>query len=64
MGIGAGRKEIPCRSNLGNGFTVNVSSHFEEMTNLSKDLIAKLNEQFVVNPLKQRIVQESADGTR
>ena len=36
---------------------------FEEMTNLSKDLIAKLNEQFVVNPLKQRIVQESADGT-
>lgn len=36
---------------------------FEEMTNLSKDLIAKLNEQFVVNPLKQRIVQESTDGT-
>lgn len=36
---------------------------FEEMTNLSKDLIAKLNNQFVVNPLKQRIVQESADGT-
>lgn len=35
----------------------------EEMTNLSKDLIAKLNDQFVVNPLKQRIVQESADGT-
>lgn len=36
---------------------------FEEMTNFSKDLIAKLNDQFVVNPLKQRIVQESADGT-
>ncbi|MBK4779042.1 23S rRNA (adenine(2503)-C(2))-methyltransferase RlmN [Streptococcus lactarius] len=36
---------------------------FEEMTNLSKDLIAKLNDQFMVNPLKQRIVQESADGT-
>ncbi|HFV3237584.1 radical SAM enzyme, Cfr family [Streptococcus pneumoniae] len=36
---------------------------FEEMTNLSKDLIAKLNDQFVVNPLKQRIVQESAYGT-
>ena len=35
---------------------------FEEMTNLSKDLIAKLDDQFVVNPLKQRIVQESADG--
>ena len=35
----------------------------EEMTNLSKDLIAKLNDQFVVNPLKQRIVQESKDGT-
>ncbi|HEV3684149.1 TPA: 50S rRNA methyltransferase [Streptococcus pneumoniae] len=37
---------------------------FEEMTNLSKDLIAKLNDQFVVNPLKQGIVQESADGTK
>lgn len=36
---------------------------FEEMTNLSKELIAKLNEHFVVNPLKQRIVQESKDGT-
>ncbi|MBF0788110.1 MULTISPECIES: 23S rRNA (adenine(2503)-C(2))-methyltransferase RlmN [unclassified Streptococcus] len=36
---------------------------FEEMTNLSKDLIAKLNEYFVVNPLQQRIVQESKDGT-
>lgn len=36
---------------------------FEEMTNLSKTLIAKLNEAFVINPLKQRIVQESADGT-
>lgn len=36
---------------------------FEEMTNLSKDLIAKLNDQFVINPLKQGIVQESADGT-
>ena len=36
---------------------------FEEMTNISKDFIAKLNDQFVVNPLKQRIVQESADGT-
>lgn len=36
---------------------------FEEMTNLSKDLIAKLNDQFVLNPLKQHIVQESADGT-
>lgn len=36
---------------------------FEEMTNLSKDLILKLNDQFIVNPLKQRIVQESADGT-
>lgn len=36
---------------------------FEEMTNISKDFIALLNENFVVNPLKQRIVQESADGT-
>ncbi|HGD4736153.1 TPA: 23S rRNA (adenine(2503)-C(2))-methyltransferase RlmN [Streptococcus agalactiae] len=36
---------------------------FDEMTNISKDFIALLNENFVVNPLKQRIVQESADGT-
>lgn len=36
---------------------------FEEMTNLSKDLLAKLSAAFVINPLTQRIVQESADGT-
>ena len=36
---------------------------FEEMTNISNDFIAKLNENFCVNPLKQRIVQESKDGT-
>lgn len=36
---------------------------FEEMTNISKDFIAQLNENFCVNPLKQRIVQESKDGT-
>lgn len=36
---------------------------FEEMTNLSRELIAKLNGHFVINPLKQRIVQESKDGT-
>lgn len=36
---------------------------FDEMTNISKDFIALLNENFVVNPLKQRIVQESADET-
>ncbi len=33
------------------------------MTNLPKSLIEKLEEHFVVNPLKQRIVQESKDGT-
>ncbi len=36
---------------------------FAEMTNISKDLLTKLDDEFVVNPLKQRIVQESADGT-
>lgn len=36
---------------------------FEEMTNISRDFIALLNDNFCVNPLKQRIVQESADGT-
>lgn len=38
-------------------------SEFEQMTNLSKDLIAKLEEHFVVNPLKQLVVQEASDGT-
>ena len=36
---------------------------FEEMTNLSKDFIAVLNDSFCLNPLKQRIVQEASDGT-
>ncbi|KXT78256.1 23S rRNA (adenine(2503)-C(2))-methyltransferase RlmN [Streptococcus sp. DD13] len=36
---------------------------FEEMTNLPKSLIALLQQHFCVNPLKQRIVQESKDGT-
>nr|WP_232323235.1 23S rRNA (adenine(2503)-C(2))-methyltransferase RlmN [Streptococcus sp. S784/96/1] len=36
---------------------------FDEMTNISKDFIAKLDEHFCINPLKQRIVQESKDGT-
>lgn len=36
---------------------------FDEMKNLPKTLIGKLEEQFIFNPLKQRIVQESSDGT-
>ena len=36
---------------------------FSEMTNLSQGLIEKLERDFVVNPLTQKIVQESADGT-
>jgi 23S rRNA (adenine2503-C2)-methyltransferase len=36
---------------------------FEEMTNLSKDFIQVLNDNFILNPLKQRIVQEASDGT-
>ncbi|MGT2911638.1 23S rRNA (adenine(2503)-C(2))-methyltransferase RlmN [Streptococcus cameli] len=36
---------------------------FEEMTNLSKGFIEKLTETYAFNPLKQRIVQESKDGT-
>lgn len=38
-------------------------SSFADMTNLPKDLIARLEENFVFNPLQQRIVQESKDGT-
>lgn len=36
---------------------------FEEMTNLSKVFIEKLNEHFIMNPLQQVVVQESSDGT-
>ena len=36
---------------------------FSEMTNLSKNLITKLTDQFVINPLKQIVVQEATDGT-
>ena len=58
-----GEKEIPLRLKFGIGSTRSVVQSFEEMTNISKDFIAKLNENFCVNPLKQRIVQESKDGT-
>ncbi|HLQ39979.1 MAG TPA: 23S rRNA (adenine(2503)-C(2))-methyltransferase RlmN [Tetragenococcus sp.] len=36
---------------------------FAEMTNLSKDLINNLAENFVINPLQQVVVQEANDGT-
>lgn len=36
---------------------------FEEMTNLSKTLIQKLSEAFIIDPLNQVVVQESKDGT-
>ena len=36
---------------------------FEEMSNLSAAFIDKLNEHFILNPLEQVVVQESADGT-
>lgn len=38
-------------------------SAFEEMSNVSKPLIDKLSETFELTPLKQQVVQESADGT-
>lgn len=36
---------------------------FEEMTNLSKGLREALNEQFVINAIKEDVTQKSADGT-
>ncbi|GAA2910326.1 23S rRNA (adenine(2503)-C(2))-methyltransferase RlmN [Enterococcus pseudoavium] len=38
-------------------------SEFSEMSNLSKQTIALLEENFVINPLKQLVVQEASDGT-
>ncbi|HEL1074463.1 TPA: 23S rRNA (adenine(2503)-C(2))-methyltransferase RlmN [Streptococcus equi subsp. zooepidemicus] len=36
---------------------------FDEMTNISKEFVAILKDNFCINPLKQRVAQESADGT-
>lgn len=36
---------------------------FNEMTNLSKDVIELLEENFIINPLRQVIIQEAKDGT-
>lgn len=36
---------------------------FSEMKNIPKDLIEKLTSEFIINPLKEMVVQESADGT-
>lgn len=36
---------------------------FSEMTNLPKELINKLSEEFIIDPLNQVVVQESKDGT-
>lgn len=38
-------------------------SRFEEMTNLKKEVIDLLEESFIINPLKQVIIQEAKDGT-
>lgn len=38
-------------------------TRFDAMTNLSKDLIARLEETYCITPLNQRIIQESKDGT-
>ncbi|MFK4566605.1 23S rRNA (adenine(2503)-C(2))-methyltransferase RlmN [Enterococcus sp. UD-01] len=36
---------------------------FSEMTNISKDLMTLLEENFIINPLRQVIIQEAKDGT-
>lgn len=36
---------------------------FEEMSNLSKSLVNQLTLNFIINPLKEVVVQEAADGT-
>lgn len=36
---------------------------FNEMTNLSKETIGVLEENFIINPLRQVIIQEAKDGT-
>lgn len=36
---------------------------FSEMKNLPKSLLEKLSSEFIINPLKEMVVQESNDGT-
>ena len=36
---------------------------FDEMTNLSKELRVKMQEQFLLQPVQEHIVQKSKDGT-
>lgn len=36
---------------------------FSDMTNLSKEVIELLEENFIINPLRQVIIQEAKDGT-
>jgi 23S rRNA (adenine2503-C2)-methyltransferase len=36
---------------------------FSEMTNISKSVLALIQEHFILNPLKQVIIQEAQDGT-
>ncbi|MDT2847710.1 23S rRNA (adenine(2503)-C(2))-methyltransferase RlmN [Vagococcus carniphilus] len=36
---------------------------FSEMKNLPKSLLEKLSNEFIINPLKEMVVQESNDGT-
>lgn len=38
-------------------------SEFSEMSNISKQTITLLEENFIINPLKQLVVQEASDGT-
>lgn len=38
-------------------------THFSDMTNISKELINLLDENFIINPLRQVVVQEAKDGT-
>lgn len=38
-------------------------TEFSEMTNLSKETIGLLEENFIINPLRQVIIQEAKDGT-
>ncbi|MDA9471496.1 23S rRNA (adenine(2503)-C(2))-methyltransferase RlmN [Enterococcus sp. 5H] len=38
-------------------------TEFSEMTNLSKETISLLEENFIINPLRQVIIQEAKDGT-
>lgn len=40
------------------------ATNFEQMKNLPKDMVDRLNSEFTINPLREKMVQRSSDGSK